>query len=96
MALRTRWRADVSGGEGRSALTLEARMADASGQVLKVSGVPVMERPLQTGSASGWRVDRFDFRTRVDATQVRVCAKVEGARQARLALDWLEIVAVPE
>lgn len=94
LALRLRWRSDLGPGEVPVRMSVEARFADADGDVLRAGGVPLAERPLQTASATGWRVDRFDTRPPAGAAQVRLCVKVEGARPARLAVDWLELVGV--
>jgi hypothetical protein len=95
MALRARWRLAVDGEQGWTRLVLEARMADAEGTVKKVLDQPVAERPLQTATATSWRVDRFDFRT-TDAEKVRLCVKLEGKVPATATLDWIELSKVDE
>lgn len=95
MAVRARWKLDVDGPAGWTRLQLEARLADADGNVKKVLDQPVAERPLQTATPTSWRVDRFDFRT-VDAAKVRLCAKLEGKVPAAATIDWLEIAKVNE
>lgn len=96
LAVRARWRADLGPGEGWAVMQLEARYADADGAVLRLAGVPLADRPLRAGSATSWRVDRFDFRPPPAASKVRMCVKVEGRRPARLVLDWLELLAVED
>lgn len=95
MAVRARWKLDIDGDAGWTRLSLEARMADADGNVKKVLDQPVAERPLQTATPTSWRVDRFDFRT-TDAAKVRLCAKLEGKVPGAATLDWLEIASVDE
>jgi mannosyltransferase len=95
MAVRARWRLAADGPAGWSRLVLEARLADAEGNVKKLLDQPVMERPLQTATPTTWRVDRFDFRT-TDAAKVRLCAKLEGKVPATATIDWIEIGKVTE
>jgi hypothetical protein len=95
MAVRARWRLAADGPAGWTRLVLEARLADAEGNVKKLLDQPVMERPLQTATPTTWRVDRFDFRT-TDAAKVRLCAKLEGKVPATATIDWIEIGKVDE
>jgi hypothetical protein len=96
MAVRARWKLEMDGPPGYTRLVLEARMADAEGNVKKLLDAPVMERPLQTATPTTWRVDRFDFRTGEDVAKVRLCAKLEGKVPAAAYVDWLEIGEVAE
>ena len=95
MAVRARWKLEPTGPSGWTRIVLEARLADAEGNVKKLLDQPVAERPLQTATPTTWRVDRFDFRT-VDAQKVRLCAKLEGKVPAVATIDWLELAAVNE
>ena len=101
MAVRARWRADMhtgpaAGGAGRTWIFFEARMAGPDGRVMQLGGSPVMERPLTTASGTSWRVDRFEFRALPDAREVRLCLKVDGDVPTRLAVDWIEVLALQE
>ncbi len=95
MAVKARWKLAADGPAGWTRLVLEARLADAEGNVKKLLDQPVAERPLQTATPTTWRVDRFDFRT-ADAAKVRLCAKLEGKVPAAATIDWLEIAKVDE
>lgn len=98
MAIRARWRADYATESPgtRTWVFFEARMAGLDGRVMQLGGSPVMERPMTTASGTSWRVDRFEFRTPPDARQVRLCLKVDGGVPARLAVDWIETLALGE
>ncbi|MDP2315272.1 MAG: glycosyltransferase family 39 protein [Pseudomonadota bacterium] len=95
MTVRARWKLGADGPAGWTRLVLEARLADAEGNVKKLLDQPMMERPLQTATPTTWRVDRFDFRT-TDAAKVRLCAKLEGKVPATASIDWIEIGRVDE
>ena len=94
MVVRARWKFDASA-DSRTIADLEVRMVDGAGRVMKVAGSPLVERPLRIAKATGWRVDRFDFRAASTAAQVRLCFKVDGEQAARLVVDWLELGTVP-